>query len=239
MWFECDIRGMRLYLHEVLSSDEALRAERVDQSAGVLLVLIRTVQGTHDDLTQHLRQEVLGSLHVSHAAHSLGQVLTVQVLSHDRLLKWRFKNREMSCGRSDHQTWKIKNWSVLSTAEKTQIWRLCFWFGSLVKLFSVLFQYRNVGCGNSLMDVFLIAPLYCTPCCLTVPNQICSTVFPLFKYCNRKICCFAYRHFQQFLPGRRRFLVCLLRFLLDGRRVGLQAKLWRLKQKGHVIKTQI
>lgn len=76
-----------VYLHEVLSSDEALSAERVDQSAGVLLVLIGTIQGTHDDLIQHLGQEVLGSLHLSHATHSLGQVLTVQVLSHDRLLE--------------------------------------------------------------------------------------------------------------------------------------------------------
>lgn len=76
-----------MYLHEVLSSDKALSAESVDQSAGVLLVLIGTVQGAHDDLAQHLWQEVLGSPHLSHAAHSLGQVLTVQVLSHDRLLK--------------------------------------------------------------------------------------------------------------------------------------------------------
>lgn len=76
-----------VYLHEVLSSNEALSAECVDQSAGVLLVLIRTVQGTHDDLTQHLWQEVLGSPHLSHTAHSLSQVLTVQVFSHNRLLK--------------------------------------------------------------------------------------------------------------------------------------------------------
>lgn len=75
-----------MYLHEVLAGDEAFGAERVDQSAGVLLVLIGTVQGTHDDLTQHLWQEVLWSLHLSHAAHSLSQVLTVQVLGHDGLL---------------------------------------------------------------------------------------------------------------------------------------------------------
>ncbi len=79
-----------VYLHEVLSSDEALSAECVDQSACMLLVLIGTVQGTHDDLTQHLWQEMLWSPHLSHTAHSLSQVLTVQVLSHDRLLKSRF-----------------------------------------------------------------------------------------------------------------------------------------------------
>lgn len=43
--------------------------------------------------------------------------------------------------------------------------------------------------------------------------------------------CFAYSHFKQFLLGRRRFFVRLLRFLLDRWRVGLQAKLWRLRQK--------
>lgn len=75
------------YLHEVLSGDEALSAESVDQSARVLLVLIGTVQGAHDDLTQHLWQEVLRSLHLSHAAHSFSQVLAVQVLGHDCLLR--------------------------------------------------------------------------------------------------------------------------------------------------------
>lgn len=75
-----------MYLHEVLPSDEALSAERVNQSAGVLFVLIRTIQGAHDDLTEHLWQEMLWSLHLSHTAHSLSQVLSVQVLSHDCLL---------------------------------------------------------------------------------------------------------------------------------------------------------
>lgn len=42
-------------LHEVLSSDEALGAKRVDQSADVLLVLVGTIQGEHDDLAEHLR----------------------------------------------------------------------------------------------------------------------------------------------------------------------------------------
>lgn len=42
---------------------------------------------------------------------------------------------------------------------------------------------------------------------------------------------FAYSHFKQFLLGRRWFLVRLLRFLLDRRRVGLQAKLWRLRHE--------
>lgn len=76
-------------LHEVLSADEAFGAQRVDQGAGVLLVLVGAVQGAHDDLTQHLRQEVLGGLHLAHAAHGVGQVLAVQVLGGDPLLRGR------------------------------------------------------------------------------------------------------------------------------------------------------
>lgn len=75
------------YLHEVLSSDQALRAQRMDKSAGVFLVLIRTVQGADDDFAEHLWQEMLGSPHLSHATHGLSQVLTVQVVCHNRLLK--------------------------------------------------------------------------------------------------------------------------------------------------------
>lgn len=59
----------------------------MDQGAGVLLVLVGAVQGAHNDLTQHLRQEVLGGLHLAHAAHSISQVLAVQVLGRDALLR--------------------------------------------------------------------------------------------------------------------------------------------------------
>lgn len=92
------MKGAWSHHHEVLSSDEALGAERVDQSAGVLLVLIGTVQGAHDDLAEHLWQEVLGGLHLTHAAHSFGQVLTVQVLGHDRLLEEREMREQARVG---------------------------------------------------------------------------------------------------------------------------------------------
>lgn len=78
---------MKPYLHEVLPGDEALGAEGVDQGAHVLLVLVGTIQGTNDDLTQHLCQEMLWCLHVPHAVHSFSQVLAAQVLGHDRLLR--------------------------------------------------------------------------------------------------------------------------------------------------------
>lgn len=42
---------------------------------------------------------------------------------------------------------------------------------------------------------------------------------------------FSYSHLKQFLLCRRWLLARLLRFLLDGWRVGLQAKLWRLRPK--------
>lgn len=141
--------GEAAHLHEVLSADEAFGAQRVDQGAGVLLVLVGPVQGAHDDLTQHLWQEVLGGLHVSHAAYGVGQVLTVQVLGGDPLLRPRDK-------------------SVILAQKKS----------------------------------------------LQLTQE------------------FAYGHLQQFLPGRRRLLVRLLRLLLDGRWVGLQTELRRLKTRG-------
>lgn len=58
----------------------------MDQRAHVLLVLIGTVQGTDDDLTQHLWQEMLRRFHVSHAVRGFSQVLAAQVVRHDGLL---------------------------------------------------------------------------------------------------------------------------------------------------------
>ena len=58
----------------------------MDECADVLAVLVRPVQGGHDHLAQHLRQEVLGSLHVAHAAGRVAQALGVQVVRHDGLL---------------------------------------------------------------------------------------------------------------------------------------------------------
>lgn len=77
-----------IYLHEALSSDKTLSAEGVNQSADVLLVLIGLVQRTQDHLTEHLWQEMLWSLHLPHAVHSLSQVLSVQVVGHDSLLDY-------------------------------------------------------------------------------------------------------------------------------------------------------
>lgn len=58
----------------------------MDQRAHMLLVLVGTAQGTNNDLTQHLGQEMLWRFHVSHAVHGFSQVLAAQVLRHDGLL---------------------------------------------------------------------------------------------------------------------------------------------------------
>ena len=75
------------YLHEVLPGDQAFRTQRVDQRADVFSVLVRAVQGAHHHLAQHLGQKVLRSLHLPHAVHRVGHVLTVQVLRHYGLLE--------------------------------------------------------------------------------------------------------------------------------------------------------
>lgn len=101
----------RRYLHEALPGDEALSTKGVDQCAHVLLVLIGTVQGTNNDLTQHLWQEMLWRSHVSHAVHGFSQVLAAQVLRHDGLLSRG--TRAQTIGHLS-QTFPIRNKKVCS-----------------------------------------------------------------------------------------------------------------------------
>lgn len=61
----------------------------MDQVACMFLILIWMIKGINHDLVQHLRQKVLGSLHLPHSVHCIIDVFVVQVVCHQGLLKWQ------------------------------------------------------------------------------------------------------------------------------------------------------
>lgn len=69
----------KLYLHEIFSGNKSFCAQGVNQSADMLFIFIRPLQGTQDNLAQQFWQEMSRSLHLSHTIDCILHILTLQV----------------------------------------------------------------------------------------------------------------------------------------------------------------
>lgn len=80
MWTQTD-------LQQLLTSDDPLGTERVDQDTCVFLVLIRSLQRIDHHLVQHLWQKMLWGLHLLYSIDSFIDILAVGVIRHQSRLQ--------------------------------------------------------------------------------------------------------------------------------------------------------
>lgn len=69
-------------LQQLVISDDTLSTELMDQDTCKFLILIRTIQRMNHNLVQHLRQKMLGRLHLLYSIHSFIGILAVVVIHH-------------------------------------------------------------------------------------------------------------------------------------------------------------
>lgn len=81
IWLHCQFKKKKNFnetcLQYVVTSDEALCAEGVNQSACMFLIFIWTIEWADYDLVQHLWQEVFGGLHLFHSTHCIVNIFVV------------------------------------------------------------------------------------------------------------------------------------------------------------------
>lgn len=85
-------------LHQLLTGDDTLGTERVDQDTCVFLVLVCTVQRVDHHLVQHLWQKMFWGLHLLYSIDGFIDILAVGVIRHQSCLQ---EQENFSLNRSD------------------------------------------------------------------------------------------------------------------------------------------